>query len=252
MPGPGEDQVQPPRSGCSPAPRSPALHRGSADLGRSRTPRHLEPFSVEAILARPKARAPAASPLSVSACAASGTWTAPSGPLAPVLPWACAAALLPAYLSVGLYQQFSQPPAPGLRVVHLCGLQGPGLTGLELDHCPGHWSPPDWAPVKDLQDTERPKKRVRTLFNLEQLQELEKVFAKQHNLVGKSRAQLAARLNLTENQVRVWFQNRRVKYQKQRRLKPLATSAEAASPDEPSSSSDTVTQREDTESGVGS
>lgn len=40
------------------------------------------------------------------------------------------------------------------------------------------------------------------MFNLEQLEELEKVFAKQHNLVGKKRAQLAAQLNLTENQVR--------------------------------------------------
>lgn len=39
------------------------------------------------------------------------------------------------------------------------------------------------------------------MFNLEQLEELEKVFAKQHNLVGKHRSQLAARLNLTENQV---------------------------------------------------
>lgn len=75
------------------------------------------------------------------------------------------------------------------------------LIGLELAHCPGLWAPPDWAPVEDLQDTERPQKRVRTMFNLEQLEELEKVFAKQHNLVGKHRSQLAARLNLTENQV---------------------------------------------------
>lgn len=51
-------------------------------------------------------------------------------------------------------------------------------------------------------------------------------------------------------QVRVWFQNRRVKYQKQQRLKPPATSAMAVSMDEPSSSSDTNIQREDTESGV--
>ena len=40
------------------------------------------------------------------------------------------------------------------------------------------------------------------MFNLEQLEELEKVFAKQHNIVGTKRAQLAAQLNLTENQVR--------------------------------------------------
>lgn len=39
------------------------------------------------------------------------------------------------------------------------------------------------------------------MFNLKQLEELENVFTKQHNLVGKKRAQLAAQLNLTENQV---------------------------------------------------
>ncbi|KAM7078639.1 homeobox protein notochord [Molossus nigricans] len=253
MPSPASDQVQPPRPDCSPAPGPPAPQRHSADPGRSRAPRHLESsFSVEAILARPEPRAPAASLLSFSACAASSIWSAPSASPAPVLPWACPATLLPAYLSVGLYQPFPQPPALGLRVAHLCGLRGFGVTGLELAHCPGLRSPPDWAPAKDLQDPERPQKRVRTMFNLEQLEELEKVFAKQHNLVGKNRAQLAAQLNLTENQVRVWFQNRRVKYQKQQRLKPPAASAMAASSDEPSSSSDTIIQREDSKSGTDS
>ncbi|KAM6180321.1 homeobox protein notochord [Erethizon dorsatum] len=122
----------------------------------------------------------------------------------------------------------------------------------ELAHCSGLWAPPDWAPPEDLQDTERHQKRVRTMFNLEQLEELEKVFAKQHNLVGKKRAQLAARLQLTENQVRIWFQNRRVKYQKQQKLKLPALSAVAASPDEPSSSSDSSIQSEGAESGADS
>lgn len=132
MPGPGRDRIRPPRSGCSPAPASPALHRRSTDLGRSRTPGYLESsFSIEAILARPKPRAPAASPRSVSARAASGIWTAPSRSLVPVLPGACTATLLPAYLSAGLYQPFLQlPAAPGLRVAHLCGLQGLGVTGM--------------------------------------------------------------------------------------------------------------------------
>lgn len=73
--------------------------------------------------------------------------------------------------------------------------------GSELPYGLG---PLKWAPAVGLQDhgTERHQKRVRTIFNLQQLQELEKVFAKQHNLVGKERAQLAARLHLTENQVR--------------------------------------------------
>ncbi|XP_070284410.1 homeobox protein notochord [Myotis yumanensis] len=244
MPSPASDQAPCPRAGCSPAPGPPA------DPGRSRAPRHLaSSFSVEAILARPEPRAPAASLLSACAPASSGIWKAPSRSPAAGLPCACPATWLPAYLSLGLYQPSPQHPALGLRAAHLGGLQGLGVTGLELIHCPGLWSPPDWAPSEDLQDTERPQKRVRTMFNLEQLEELEKVFAKQHNLVGKNRAQLAARLNLTENQVRVWFQNRRVKYQKQQRLKPPAVSTMAASPDEPSSSSDTIIQREDTESG---
>ncbi|XP_030876756.1 homeobox protein notochord [Leptonychotes weddellii] len=157
-----------------------------------------------------------------------------------------------AYLGVGLHPPCPQPPGPGLRVAHFCGFQGLGVTGLELAHCSGLWGTPDWTPAEELQDTERPQKRVRTMFNLKQLEELENVFTKQHNLVGKKRAQLAAQLNLTENQVRVWFQNRRVKYQKQQRLKLPAASAMAASQDEPSRSSDDSVQREDTESGVDS
>ncbi|ELW64031.1 Homeobox protein notochord [Tupaia chinensis] len=136
---------------------------------------------------------------------------------------------------MGLYA-VCPPPAPGLCVAHFCGPQGLGVT--------------DGTSSEDLQDTERHQKRVRTMFNVEQLEELEKTFAKQHNLVGQKRAQLAAQLNLTENQVRVWFQNRRVKYQKQQKLNTPAMSAVAASPDEPSSSSDTRIHSEDAEPGV--
>ncbi|XP_007109733.1 homeobox protein notochord [Physeter macrocephalus] len=246
-------RVQRPRSSCSPAPASPALPRRSASPAPPRAAGRLESsFSVEAILARPDRRAPAISPLSGSAGAAVGFWTALSRPPAPVLPGACPATWLPAYLSAGLDQPCPQHPVLRLRAAHCCGLQGLGVTGLELAHCLGLWGPRDWAQAQDLQDTERSQKRVRTMFNLEQLEELEKVFAKQHNLVGKKRAQLAAQLNLTENQVRVWFQNRRVKYQKQQRLRLPAASAMAASPDEPSSSSNTTIQKEDAESGVDS
>uniref|UniRef100_A0A8C0XKB5 Homeobox domain-containing protein n=1 Tax=Castor canadensis TaxID=51338 RepID=A0A8C0XKB5_CASCN len=219
-PAPLGAQIQPP------VPASPELPR------TPRASRRLESsFSVEAILARPDASAQAASPPPVSACAAPSLWTAPPGPPASVLSWAYPATWLPTYLSVGVYPLCPQPSVPVLRVAHFCGLQGLGVTGTAE---PGA----HLAPTEDLQDTERHQKRVRTMFNLEQLEELEKVFAKQHNLVGKKRAQLAARLHLTENQVRIWFQNRRVKYQKQQKLKLPATPAIAVSLDEPSSSSD--------------
>ncbi|XP_047378081.1 homeobox protein notochord [Sciurus carolinensis] len=245
-------QVQPLREGSSRVPASPALSRCVEGPGAPCSTGRLESsFSVEAILARPDPRAQATSPPPVPSCAALGLWTAPSQPPTPVLPWACPATRLPAYLSVGVYRLCPQPAV--LRGAHFCGFQGLGVTGLELVHCPGLWGSPHWTPSEDLQDTERHQKRVRTMFNLEQLEELEKVFAKQHNLVGKKRAQLAARLHLTENQVRIWFQNRRVKYQKQQKLKlPAKSGSVSTSLDEPSSSSDSSIQSEDVESGVNS
>ncbi|XP_017377439.1 homeobox protein notochord [Cebus imitator] len=248
-PAPSGTRVRPTRSGPS---RSPAL--GSPTGQKTpRTPgRFQSPFSVEAILSRPDPVAPAASPLSVSACAHQHLWTAPSPCNAQSLFWPCRASWPPAYLSVSLYPLCSPRPMPGPRVAPVCSLRGFGITGLELAHCSRLWAFPGWAPTEDLQDTERQQKRVRTMFNLEQLEELEKMFVKQHNLVGKKRAQLAARLNLTENQVRVWFQNRRVKYQKQQKLRAAKAAAEAASLDEPSSSSSASIQSDDAESGVDS
>ncbi|NXP52749.1 NOT2 protein, partial [Heliornis fulica] len=58
-------------------------------------------------------------------------------------------------------------------------------------------------------------KRVRTIFTSDQLTQLEKEFARQQYMVGMERCQLASSLHLTEEQVKVWFQNRRIKWRKQ-------------------------------------
>ncbi|XP_022289423.2 uncharacterized protein LOC111101275 [Crassostrea virginica] len=58
-------------------------------------------------------------------------------------------------------------------------------------------------------------KRVRTIFTPEQLERLEAEFEKQQYMVGTERYYLACSLNLTEAQVKVWFQNRRIKWRKQ-------------------------------------
>ncbi|XP_075188672.1 homeobox protein not2-like [Anomaloglossus baeobatrachus] len=58
-------------------------------------------------------------------------------------------------------------------------------------------------------------KRARTVFTPEQLERLEKDFLKQQYMVGTERVDLAATLSLTETQVKVWFQNRRIKWRKQ-------------------------------------
>uniref|UniRef100_A0A3P8WCT4 Notochord homeobox n=2 Tax=Cynoglossus semilaevis TaxID=244447 RepID=A0A3P8WCT4_CYNSE len=58
-------------------------------------------------------------------------------------------------------------------------------------------------------------KRMRTSFTSEQLSRLEKEFARQQYMVGSERVLLASALHLTEAQVKVWFQNRRIKWRKQ-------------------------------------
>ncbi|XP_033610768.1 homeobox protein Nkx-6.1 isoform X2 [Cryptotermes secundus] len=58
-------------------------------------------------------------------------------------------------------------------------------------------------------------KRVRTIFTPEQLERLEAEFKRQQYMVGPERLYLAHTLQLTEAQVKVWFQNRRIKWRKQ-------------------------------------
>jgi len=58
-------------------------------------------------------------------------------------------------------------------------------------------------------------KRIRTIFTPEQLERLESEFDKQQYMVGNERFYLATTLDLTEAQVKVWFQNRRIKWRRQ-------------------------------------
>uniref|UniRef100_H2YBZ4 Homeobox domain-containing protein n=1 Tax=Ciona savignyi TaxID=51511 RepID=H2YBZ4_CIOSA len=62
---------------------------------------------------------------------------------------------------------------------------------------------------------QRKPKRIRTAFP-GQLLRLEHEFDKNHYVVGAERKQLASTLKLTETQVKVWFQNRRTKFKRQR------------------------------------
>ena len=122
-----------PRGSRPPAPpgagdETSELQRRPAGPGRPRAPGRLESsFSVEAILARPARRAPPANAPMSGVAADLGS--APSR---------FPATWLPAYLSVSLYQPCPQLPRTGLRVAHLYGLQGLGVTGTS---CSGAWEP---------------------------------------------------------------------------------------------------------------
>lgn len=67
----------------------------------------------------------------------------------------------------------------------------------------------------DCGDKAARKKKARTTFTGRQIFELEKQFEIKKYLSSSERAEMAKLLNVTETQVKIWFQNRRTKWKKQ-------------------------------------
>ncbi|NXU51125.1 VEX1 protein, partial [Turnix velox] len=57
--------------------------------------------------------------------------------------------------------------------------------------------------------------RPRTKFSAAQLQELERSFREQRYVGSSEKRRLATALNLSQSQIKTWFQNRRMKFKRQ-------------------------------------
>ncbi|NXS05459.1 NOBOX protein, partial [Oxylabes madagascariensis] len=62
------------------------------------------------------------------------------------------------------------------------------------------------------------KKKHRTFYSAEQLEELEKVFQEDHYPDNEKRRQIAALVGVPPQRILVWFQNRRAKWRKLQKL----------------------------------
>ncbi|NXC03876.1 VEX1 protein, partial [Orthonyx spaldingii] len=114
------------------------------------------------------------------------------------------------------------PAGHGRDCVPARGARGPPREGFpeESPAQPSPSVPADTARDREAAGRRSPEHdaapgRSRTKFSAAQLQELERSFREQRYIGAGEKRRLAAALNLSQSQIKTWFQNRRMKFKRQ-------------------------------------
>ncbi|CAH2009614.1 unnamed protein product [Acanthoscelides obtectus] len=101
---------------------------------------------------------------------------------------------------------FEEKPLLSVRIPHECtGSQGTENSSTSASS----------RPRPNSSGTSKAK-RTRTAYTAHQLTQLEKQFHTEKYLCRRRRILMAQELSLTERQIKIWFQNRRMKYKRKR------------------------------------
>lgn len=112
-----------------------------------------------------------------------------------------------------LQQQCHQPSAAFTDSLDQCRYQVP-FPWMKTTKSHAHTWRGQWAGPYVLGETEE-NKRTRTAYTRAQLLELEKEFLFNRYISRPRRVELALTLSLTERHIKIWFQNRRMKWKKE-------------------------------------
>ncbi|KAM5131891.1 homeobox protein NOBOX [Mantella aurantiaca] len=111
---------------------------------------------------------------------------------------------------VGAYPQTAPPPRRSARCTTSCR-----LPAFIYDMGPECGSQRMKSQAEMMDEMAAPnRKKSRTLYNIDQLQELEQMFTEDHYPDSEKRKEIAEIIGVTPQRIMVWFQNRRAKWRK--------------------------------------